>query len=193
MTPRPRIKVRRWKRVEYDRLVEGGFFRADDPVELLGGQLIVAEPQGSRHFAAIRAAEEALRAAFGPGWEVRGQGPLALDEESEPEPDLAVVPGSFRDYRSAHPSRPALVVEVAESSLLLDREHKGSLYARAGLADYWIVNLSERRLEIYGEPAPDAGAVFGWRYRSVIVPDVGAWISPLAMPTARVRVADLLL
>jgi Uma2 family endonuclease len=124
---------------------------------------------------------------------VRGQGPLALDEESEPEPDLAVVPGSFRDYRSAHPSRPALVVEVAESSLLLDREHKGSLYARAGLADYWIVNLSERRLEIYREPAPDAGAAFGWRYRSVIVPEADAWVSPLARPSARVRVADLLL
>jgi Uma2 family endonuclease len=191
MTP-SRVELRRWKRVEYDRLVEDGFFRADDPVELLGGQMIVAEPQGSRHFAAIRAAEEALRAAFGPGWEVRGQGPLALDDESEPEPDLAVVPGSFHDYRAAHPSRPVLVVEVAESSLLLDREHKGSLYARAGLADYWIVNLPERRIEIYREPAPDADAVFGWRYRSVVVPAGDAWISPLEAPSARVRVADLL-
>jgi hypothetical protein len=82
--PRAEIKTRRWKRVEYDLLIEGGFFRSGDPTELLGGQLIVAEPQGSGHFAAVRAAEEALRAAFGRGWEVRGQGPLALDEESEP-------------------------------------------------------------------------------------------------------------
>lgn len=193
MTPRSEITLRHWKRVEYERLVADGFFRAGDSIELLGGQLIVAEPQGSRHFAAVRAAEEALRAALGPGWEVRGQGPLALDPESEPEPDLAVVPGSFRDYQAAHPSRPVLVVEVAESSLLLDREHKGSLYARAGLADYWIVNLPERRLEIYREPAPDAEAAFGWRYRSVVVPEVDTWVSPLAMPAARVRVADLLL
>ena len=191
MTGPPEIKVRHWTRIEYDRLVECGVFRPGDPVELLGGLLVVADPQGSRHFAAIRAAEEALRAAFGPGWDVRAQGPIALDEDSEPEPDLAVVPGSFRDYRSAHPSRPALVVEVAESSLLLDRDHKGSLYARAGLADYWIVNLADHRLEIYREPAPHAGAPFGWRYRSLVVAERDAVVSPLAAPAARVRVADL--
>src|SRR5713226_8503782 len=115
----PDVRTRRWKRIEYDRLIEAGFFRPGDPVELLGGQLIVAEPQGSGHFAAIRAVEEALRAAFGPGWEVRGQGPIALDEESEPEPDVAVVPGTFRDYVIEHPSRPVLVVEVSDSSLAL--------------------------------------------------------------------------
>src|SRR6266851_5298003 len=119
---RTEMRTRRWKRVEYDRLIEAGFFRPGDPVELLGGQLIVAEPQGSGHFAAVRAAEEALRAAFGRGWDVRGQGPLALDEESEPEPDLAVVPGSFRDYQTGHPSRPVLVIEVSETSVALDRE-----------------------------------------------------------------------
>ena len=73
---RVEVKTRRWKRVEYERLIESGFFQPGDPVELVGGQLIVAEPQGSHHFAAIRAAEEALRVAFGPGWDVRGQGPL---------------------------------------------------------------------------------------------------------------------
>src|SRR5574341_1030335 len=152
---RAEIKPRRWKRVEYDRLIDTGFFQAGDPIELLGGQLVVAEPQGSDHFTAIRAVEEVLRKAFGAGWEVRTQGPVALDEESEPEPDVAVVPGSFRDYAAAHPSRPVLVVEVSESSLALDRHHKGSLYARAGLADYWIVNLTERVLEVYREPRTD--------------------------------------
>ncbi|MGH7279607.1 MAG: Uma2 family endonuclease, partial [Candidatus Rokuibacteriota bacterium] len=118
---RGEFKTRRWKRFEYDRLIETGFFRPGDSVELVGGQIIVAEPQGSGHFATIRAVEEALRAAFGPGWDVRVQGPLALDEESEPEPDVAVVRGSFRDYAAAHPARPVLVVEVSESSLALDR------------------------------------------------------------------------
>src|SRR5262245_64028842 len=121
------IKTRRWKRVEYERLIESGFFQPGDAVELLGGEVIVAEPQGSRHFAVIQATEEALRAAFGPGWQVRGQGPLALDEESLPEPDVAVVSGGFRDYVNAHPARPAVVVEVSESSLGLDREHKGKI------------------------------------------------------------------
>jgi Uma2 family endonuclease len=189
----PETKTRRWKRVEYDRLIELGFFRPGDPVELLGGHLIVAEPQGSGHFAAVRAAEEALRTAFGRGWEVRGQGPLALDEESEPEPDLAVVAGSFRDYQTGHPSRPVLVVEVSESSLALDREHKGSLYARAGLPDYWIVSLPERALEVYRDPEIDPAAPFGWRYRAVTVLARGASVSPLALPGRRIQIADLLL
>ena len=189
---RAEVKTRRWRRVEYERLIEAGFFKPGDPVELVGGQLIVAEPQGSRHFAAIQAAEEALRTAFGPGWQVRGQGPLALDEESEPEPDVAVVPGSFRDYVGGHPSRPILVVEVSESSLALDREHKGSLYARAGLADYWIVNLVDDVLEVYREPSPDPAASFGWGYRSVEVLRREASVSPLALPSANIRIIDLL-
>ena len=187
-----KVKTRRWKRVEYDRLIETGFFRPGDPVELIGGQLIVAEPQGSGHFAAIQAVEEALRAAFGVGWQVRGQGPVALDEESEPEPDVAVVPGGFRDYVAAHPSRPVLVVEVSESSLNLDRHHKGSLYARAGLVDYWIVNLVDRVLEVCRNPCPDPTASFGWRYQSVEALDRGVSVSPLALPGAHIRVADLL-
>lgn len=188
----PKLDTRHWKRVEYDRLVETGFFPPGDPIELLGGQLIVAEPQGSGHFAAIRAVEEALRAAFGRGWDVRTQGPLALDEESEPEPDVAVVPGSFRDYVVEHPSRSVLVVEVSESSLVLDRHHKGSLYARAGLAEYWIVNLVDRVLEVHRAPAPDPAAPAGWRYASIEALGSDASISPLALPGARIPVADLL-
>jgi Uma2 family endonuclease len=190
--PQGNHEPRRWRRVEYERLIEAGFFRPGDAVELVGGQLIVAEPQGSRHFAAVQAVEEALRRAFGAGWQVRGQGPLALDDESEPEPDVAVVPGSFRDYVAAHPSRPVLVVEVSESSLVLDREHKGSLYARAGLADYWIVNLIEDVLEVYREPGMDPVAPFGWRYRAVETLAGGALVSPLALRGGPIRVADLL-
>jgi Uma2 family endonuclease len=186
------IETHRWRRAEYDRLIEAGFFQSGDQVELIGGQLVVSEPQGSYHFTAIEVVAEALRAAFGPGWQVRRQGPLALDEESEPEPDVAVVPGSVRDYRAAHPSRPPLIVEVSESSLHLDRSHKGSLYARAGIPDYWIVNLVDRVLEVYREPAPDAAAPFGWRYGSVEVLGAAAAVAPLAAPGARILVADLL-
>ncbi len=126
--------LRRWTRLEYERLIEHGFFQPGDPVELVGGALIVAEPQGSTHFTSIQLVDEVLRAGFGRGWVVRVQGPIALDDESEPEPDVAVVPGRPRDYVSAHPARPVLVVEISESSLALDREVKGSLYARAGAA-----------------------------------------------------------
>lgn len=186
------LRPRRFSRLEYDRLIEAGFFRPGDPVELLGGQLVVAEPQGSRHYAALRATHEAVRALLGRGWEIRGQGPLALDDESEPEPDVAVVPGSFRDYRDAHPTRPVLLVEIAESSLALDRAHKGSLYARAGLADYWIVNLVEQTLEVYRDPGPDQAAPFGWRYRAVTILAEWAAATPLARPDRSVAVRDLL-
>lgn len=131
------IRTRRWTRAEYERLIAVGVFRAGEPVELLGGDLIVAEPQGSAHHVAIGLVEDALRAALGSGWVVRSQGPVALDDESEPEPDVSIVPGVRRDYSHAHPARPALVVEVAETSLGLDRDRKGSLRSRAtrGLLD----------------------------------------------------------
>jgi Uma2 family endonuclease len=185
------VKMRRWKRVEYERLIETGFFQPGDPIELIGGQLIVAEPQGSYHFTAIQAVEEMLRATFGQGWQVRGQGPVALDDESEPEPDVAVVSGSFQDYATAHPSRPVLVVEVSESSLAFDRHHKGSLYARAGLDDYWIVNLVDQVLEVHRNPGPDPAASFGWRYQSVEALQREASVSLLALPGVHIRVADL--
>src|SRR5712664_3896406 len=120
------LTLRRWKRVEYDRLVDLGAFDRD-PVELIGGHLIVAEPKGSRHATAVDAADDALRAVLPAGWVVRNQAPIALDDESAPEPDLAVVPGTRDDYRERHPARPALIIEVADSSLEFDRVQKGSL------------------------------------------------------------------
>ncbi len=185
-------KTRPWTRVEYDRLIEIGVFRPGEPVELLGGQLIVSEPQGSAHYTAVLLVEEALRSALGPGWLVRTQGPIALDDESEPEPDIAAVPGRARDYSRAHPVRPALVVEVAETSLANDREYKGSLYARARVDDYWIVNLIDRVLEVHRQPIPDPSAPFGWRYASKEVLGSQSSAAPLAAVGARVVVSDLL-
>jgi len=186
------VRTRRWTRIEYDRMIDRGIFTPDERLELLGGELVVREPQGTPHATGIRMAEEVLRLAFGPGWEVRGQLPVALDDESEPEPDVTVAPGSFRDYRHAHPSRPVLIVEVAESSLVLDREHKGSLYARAGVPEYWIVNLVDRVVEVYRAPASAPDARYGWRYGRVAPLQPGEFISPLAAPSARVPVAELL-
>ncbi len=133
-----------------------------------------------------------LRSAFGQGWDVRTQGPVALDDESEPEPDVAVVPGVPRDYRDAHPSRPVLVLEVSDSTVGFDRRDKGSLYSRAGLGDSWIVNLVDHCLEVGREPAPDPAAPYGWRYRAIQVLGPEAYLSPLAAPRARIPVADLL-
>jgi Uma2 family endonuclease len=186
------VRTRRWTRAEYERLIEVGVFLPGEPLELLGGQLTVGEPQTEPHYTAIGLIEDALRAALPPGWLVRTQGPIALDDESEPEPDIAVVRGERRDYSHAHPARPVLVVEVAASSFHLDRTHKGSLYARAGLADYWILDLAHPRLEVYREPTPEAAAPFGWRYGSVEHVGSDGTVAPLAAPEASVRVSDLL-
>jgi Uma2 family endonuclease len=186
------LQTRRWKRVEYARLIEAGILREDDPVELLDGQLAVREPQHTPHVAATQLVSRALRAAFGPGWDVRVQMPVGLDDESEPEPDIAVVAGSPRDYLDDHPARPALIVEVAHSSLAVDRNVKGPLYARAGVADYWIVNLVDRVLEVYRKPVASTSAGYGWTYGSMrrLGPDTA--VTPLAAPSARIAVADLL-
>jgi Uma2 family endonuclease len=84
------------------------------------------------------------------------------------------------------------VVEVADSSLALDREHKGSLYARARLPEYWIVNLVDRVLEVYRNPGPDAGGSYGWAYRGVLTLGPDEHVMPLAAPSARILAADLL-
>jgi Uma2 family endonuclease len=118
--------------------------------------------------------------------------PVALDPHSEPEPDLAVVLGSPRDYRDADPSSALLVVEVTDSTLAYDRDQKGSLYARAGIADYWVLNLADRRLEVYRDPALSPEASYGRSYRTIQHYSADAYVSHLAVPQVRIAVADLL-
>ena len=185
-------RTRRFSRAEYERLIELGIFQPGEEIELIDGQLLVAEPQGAAHYTAIVKTTRALVTAFGPGWYVRTEGPIGLDDDSEPEPDVAVVPGQPDDYGRAHPSRPVLTVEVAEASLAADRQRKGSLYARAGLADYWVLNLVDRVLEVYREPAPDTAAPFGWRYSRREVFDTSTRVTPLAAPGSSIPVSLLL-
>jgi Uma2 family endonuclease len=185
-------KTRRWKRVEYERLVELSVFEPGERLELLDGLLAVREPQGSRHSAAIRAVLDALRKALGNAWQIDSQLPIALDDDSEPEPDVAVVPRDRERYRLGHPSRPALIVEVAESSYRIDRHYKMSLYARAGVAEYWIVDVVRDTLEVHRAPQASADAAHGWLYGRVEVFRRADRISALVAPDAVIPVADLL-
>jgi Uma2 family endonuclease len=185
------VETRRLRRVEYDRLVELGMFTGER-LELLDGLLVVREPQHSPHATAVILVQQALAQAFGVGWTVRTQMPFALDDDSEPEPDAVVVRGKPRDYVAAHPSHCALLVEVADSSLLFDRRKKAVLYARAGVADYWIVNLRDRVLEVHRAPRRRAGPQDGPRYARIDLFRPPATVSPLAVPDAQIPVADLL-
>lgn len=192
--PRPSDDPALWRlpRVRYDQMIEAGLFDSDDKVELLDGLLVAKEPHSALHSAAVMAAHGVLQRAFGPRYHVRIGGPVALDEMSEPEPDLSVVPGGPWDYRTAHPERPVLMVEVSLSSRTKDRLWKGGLYARAGIADYWVVNLVDEVLEVYRRPRKDPSHRYGWKYGSVQLLKRGATISPLAAPRRRIRVTQLL-
>ena len=174
-----------WTREKYDRAVEAGVFGPDDRLELIEGQLLAVNPQGSRHAAIVDQAGDVLRGVFGPGCRVRIQCPLVAGDDSEPEPDIAVVPGQARDYLDAHPTSAVLVVEVSDDSLPRDRILKQRLYARHGIPEYWILALPDARLEVYRDPPPDG-------YRTVLIRRAGETIAPLARPAAAIAVADLL-
>ena len=186
------LQAHRWTRLEYERLVEAEILGPEHRVELLGGAMLCKEPHHSPHATSIGLVQRALTPAFGAGWHVRVQMPLALDDDSEPEPDVAVVTGDLRDYRDAHPARAVLVVEVSLSRLGFDRDHKGSLYARARLEEYWIVNLRDGHLEVYRDPLPDGAATFGWRYGRVVTLGRDQRVTPLARSEVSILVADLL-
>jgi Uma2 family endonuclease len=187
MPPAP--AQRRWTRKEYDYVVALGILQQAEALELIGGRLIVTEPKGP-HASIVRRTADVLRSVFGRGV-VRFQEPVPLDDESEPEPDVAIVPGPRNDDYQARPVRPALIVEMADASLAFDRAYKGSVYARAGVADYWIVDVRRRLVEIHREPVTAPAAPFGWKYARVRTLKDDATISPLAAPRASIAIARL--
>ncbi|MBH0201313.1 MAG: Uma2 family endonuclease [Nitrospira sp.] len=186
----PAVQIKRWTRREYDRMAEAGIFCQDDRVQLVDGDIITMTPQNSPHAAAIGTTQRVLERLFGANVWVRVQMPLIIDPDSEPEPDLVVVPGAPHDYRDEHPRSALLVVEVSDSTIALDRDRKRALYARAGIREYWIVNLAERCLEVYREPVASPDQTSLYRSSRRLTPSDS--IAPLAAATATVAVADLL-
>lgn len=175
----------RWTRFEYERIVAAGGFAADARIELLDGEIIDMSPQKCSHATAVGLVEEALRLCIDGGCHIRSQKPLALDDRSEPEPDIAVVPGQLRDYAQAHPDSALLIVEVADSSLAYDQTSKAQAYARKAIPDYWIVNLRDRVLEVHREPSSA-----GYKERMLVV--AGDRIAPRMTPDCLIPVDDLL-
>jgi Uma2 family endonuclease len=177
-----------WTRDEYYRLAETDVLR-DRRVQLIEGEIIEMAPQRNEHAVAIELSHDVLRAAFPAGYRIRIQSPLALSPLSEPEPDLAVVQGSPRES-TAHPTTAALVLEIADTTLRLDRTRKARIYAEAGVSDYWILNLPERCLEVRRNPARDASGQWAYDELQTIMPD--GTIAPLAALRAQIKVTDLL-
>lgn len=184
------LRPRRWTTAEYYRMSDLGLFD-DERVELLDGEIWTLPAQKTPHFAAIRRAVDALEAAFGEGFDLRQQVAMTLEDGTEPEPDVLVVPGRWQDYEDHHPTPPEvrLLVEVSDATLRKDRTKKRDDYARAGVADYWITNLVNRQLEVYHNPAlmPDGSP----GYKTLLTLFDGDSLAPLSAPNSPVAVADL--
>jgi Uma2 family endonuclease len=175
----------RWTRQEYEKMAEIGLFSPDTRLELVEGEILEMAAHTSHHAAAIALAQHRLSALNQAGFHLRVQLPLALSDDSEPEPDLAVVIGSPEDYWEEHPRSAVLIIEVAYSSLSYDQERKRQLYARCYISEYWILNLSEHRLEVYREPEQGD-------YQTRMILTAGETISPLISADLVIEVAGLL-
>ncbi len=137
----------------YQRMTETGILTAEDKVELLENYVVLKMPKNPPHDGTIDLVNAAIPPRLPPGWFVRVQQTVAL-HDSQPEPDLAIVRGTARTYlkRRPHATDVGFLVEVADSSLLRDQQDKIRIYARADIPCYWIVNLVDRRVEVYSQP-----------------------------------------
>jgi len=176
-------RARRITRDEYDRMVEAGLFRGER-LELWRGVIVPMSPQKSPHASAVQALTRILVTALTPGGRatVRIQLPLALSAESEPEPDVAVVP--WGEYRDAHPSRALLVIEVADTSLDDDRGFKAEEYAAAGVPEYWVVDVRGKTIEVHAD-------VVDGRYTTRVVHASDARCAPRAFADVSVAVREI--
>ena len=183
----PRHGPHRWTRDEYHKMIASGVFD-DVRVELLDGEIWDMAGQLTPHATSVRKTVLALQDIFDADYLVSAQLPVGITLWSEPEPDVSVIPGVPDDYADHHPTPEEilLLVEISDTSLNKDRKRKAQAYARAGVTDYWIVNLVHRQLEVHRQPTPDGV------YLSIQTYAPTDAVEPLAAPGQTVRVADLL-
>jgi Uma2 family endonuclease len=170
--------LKRWTVEDYHRMNELGILDSNERTELIAGQIILMAAKGTPHVTALRLLAIALDAILAdlPVF-VSTRDPIQLDDFSEPEPDLTVVRGTVLDYANHHPrpNQVCLVVEVADSTLKRDCEVKDKVYAQAGIADYWVLDVNNRQLHIFRNPTPTG-------YSSHLILSEPNQISPLAFP-----------
>lgn len=182
----PGTATRKFTVEEYYKLEEAGILKEDDRVELIEGEIVEMAPIGSRHFAAVNRLMRLLDRQIGDRGIVSVQNPLLLSERSMPQPDIVLLAPSSDDYRHRipGPENTLLIVEIADSSLQYDRLTKAPLYARAGIAEVWLVDLVQNCIEVYRQP--QAGE-FSKHLRF----DRGSEVSPQPFPDIKIRVEDI--
>ncbi len=166
-------QAKRFTLDEYHRLTELGFFHEDDRIELIKGEIIEMAAKGTAHETCLRNLLRELPRLVGDRGTLQSQAPIILPDDSEPEPDFAILQNREDNYLSAHPSPGdvLLVMEVADSSIDYDKNVKIPLYAEAGISDYWIFNLFNNQLEACSEPYQDNKGKFGYKNRRIVLPN----------------------
>jgi len=183
------VKVYKWTRKEYYQMAELGFFHGKR-VELIEGEIIEISPMKTAHATALSLAIQILTEIFSKGFVTRAQLPMSFSKTNEPEPDVAIIKGSVRDFSTSHPKIAELIVEVSDTTLRYDRTVKAGLYAQNKIQDYWILNLKNRSLEVYRQPKKDKKLGFIYTEIQILTEDDA--VSPLAAPAAKIKIADLL-
>lgn len=184
-------RERLWTREEYYKLAEEGFFDGQR-VELIEGRILLMSAMNSQHSTAITLVERAVRRLFTKGFLIKIQCPLSVSNISDPEPDVYVTNGTVFDFVESHPTTAVLIVEISDSSLEYDQTAKASLYAKAKVSDYWIVNLRDRRLEVRRRPMRDKTQPFGFGYAELVLYTEKDSVAPLAKPKTKISVKNLL-
>lgn len=164
---------KRFTLLDYHRLIELGFLTENDRVELIHGELMQMVAKGTPHTVCNTSLVYEVTMLLQRRAIVRGQEPITLPPNSEPEPDLVIARNRSDRYLSGHPSPDdiLLVVEVADSTLQYDQEVKLPLYAESGISDYWIFNLVASCLEVYTQPYQDLQGNFGYASKQIVLPN----------------------
>lgn len=182
---------RKWTRENYRRVWEMGGF-GDSKVELLFGEIFEKIPMNPPHATVLLLCQGALLQIFGTGFLVRNQMPIVAGDDSEPEPDLAVVAGSARDFLEEHPRAALLLVEVAHTTLSTDLGAKATLYAATGAQDYWVVDVESRLIYVHRNPVSLASGPASHAFQTVLRLTETDFLAPLAAPQNSIAVSDLL-
>lgn len=180
------VETYRFSVDEYARLGEAGIIHEDDRVELLDGEIIIMAPIGRHHIKAVRRLNRVLNRQYADLCFVDCQNPVVLDNFSEPQPDILLVALSIDEgLEKPRPADIFLAVEVADSSLHYDSNAKLRAYARSGIPEYWIVNLTESRVEVHRQPQ---GETYAERFHR----SAGDTLAPAAFADRPLAVADIL-
>jgi Uma2 family endonuclease len=186
----PTYPIWRLSVAQYHQMIDAAILTENDPVELLEGWLITKMPKKPKHSHATQLLGDELREILPSGWFINVQEPITL-ATSEPEPDLIVIRGKRSDYtQHPKPKDVALVVEVSDSTLQQDRTLKLRIYAAARIPVYWILNLQDRQLEIYTDPA-GTGAQASYQKRDVYAEADDAPVVIDGQEVGRVKVGEL--